>query len=171
MERTYTVAPKGRRLGAFLLDGVLVFLFWYLITSPDLARVNVLMISLDPVQAGALDVFAQAVITLVVVFLLKLLFCQAAYFCLLPALFGRGRTLGKALFSLAVVDERNLSEPSPSRLVLREFVGRCLLETLLVIPGLVSAAQAIFTPTGRTLRDRLSNTAVIADNGELYDEA
>ena len=171
MERTYSAAPKGRRLGAFLLDGVLVFLFWYLLTSPDLARVNVLMITLDPVQAGALDAFAQAVMRLVVVFLLKLLFCQTVYFCLLPALFGRGRTLGKVLFRLAVVDEGSLAEPSPSRLVLREFVGRSLLETLLVLPGLVSGVLALFAPAGRTLRDRLSNTAVVADSGELYEEA
>ena len=59
---------------------------------------------------------------------------------------------------------------SPSRLVLREFVGRTLLESLLVLPGLASAVLALFSSEGRTLHDRLSRTIVVQSKGWEEDD-
>ena len=42
------IAPKHRRLAAFIADAILVFLLWYLMTMKDLGRVDTLLESLDP---------------------------------------------------------------------------------------------------------------------------
>ncbi len=63
-----------------------------------------LMQTLDPTQPGALDQFAQAIFKMLTAFGLKAAFCQTAYYCLVPALLGRGRTIGKLLLRLRVAD-------------------------------------------------------------------
>ena len=60
MDNERLIAPKYKRLSAFLLDIVLVFMMWYLMTKGDLKQVDVLMETLDPSVEGALDIFAQA---------------------------------------------------------------------------------------------------------------
>ena len=167
---TRTCAPRTQRFGAWLIDSALVFLLWYLCTGSDLETVNVLMQTLDPTQPGALDQFAQAIFKMLTAFGLKAAFCQTAYYCLVPALLGRGRTIGKLLLRLRVVDAAVPGEVSPSRLVLREFVGRTLLESLLVLPGLASAVLALFSSEGRTLHDRLSRTIVVQSPGWEDDD-
>ena len=69
-----------------------------------------------------------------------------------------------------MVDAAVPGEVSPSRLVLREFVGRTLLESLLVLPGLASAVLALFSSEGRTLHDRLSRTIVVQSKGWEEDD-
>ena len=54
-----------------------------------------------------------------------------------------------------------------SRLVLREFVGRTLLETLLVLPGIVSLFMLLLSKDGKSLRDRLAGTVVVQDTSYL----
>jgi uncharacterized RDD family membrane protein YckC len=56
---------------------------------------------------------------------------------------------------------------SPSRLMLREFVGRTLLETLFVIPGIISLFMVLFSKDGKSLRDRLANTIIVQDTSYL----
>ena len=106
---TRTCAPRTQRFGAWLIDSALVFLLWYLCTGSDLETVNVLMQTLDPTQPGALDQFAQAIFKMLTAFGLKAAFCQTAYYCLAPALLGRGRTIGKLLLRLRVADAAAVS--------------------------------------------------------------
>ena len=167
MGETQLVATVSKRLGAFLLDAVLVFMLWYFLTASGVEEVNVLLQTLDPESAGALDLFAQAVFKMAVALLLKAAFCQAAYFCLVPAILGGGKTLGKLLFRLSMADGADFSEISPSRLILREFVGRGLLETLLVLPGLVSFGMLLFSKEKISLHDRMARTVVIQDTSYL----
>ena len=47
------IAPKHRRLAAFIADAILVFLLWYLMTMKDLGRVDTLLESLDPLTERA----------------------------------------------------------------------------------------------------------------------
>src|SRR5690554_7129343 len=56
------------------------------------------------------------------------------YYTLVPAIIGKGRTLGKLLAGIGTVDLNTLDEVSPSKLILREFVGRVLIEYILIIP-------------------------------------
>ena len=161
------IAPKYKRLAAFLVDFILILLLWYLMTTKDLKRVDTLLESLDPLTEGALDRLAESIFKMATAFLLKWLFCQSLYFCSFPAILGNGKTLGKLLFRLSLLDAASLEEMSPSRLVLREFVGRTLLETLLILPGIVSLFMLLLSKDGKSLRDRLAGTVVVQDTRKL----
>jgi uncharacterized RDD family membrane protein YckC len=167
MDNERLIAPKYKRLAAFLLDFVLVFMLWYFMTKGNLKQVDTLMETLDPAVDGALDVFVQALFQMLTAFLLKWLFCQTLYFCILPAILGNGKTLGKLLLRISLLDAGTLDEMSPSRLMLRELVGRTLLETLLIIPGIVSLFMVLFSKNGKSLRDRLANTISVQDTSYL----
>ena len=167
MDNERLIAPKYKRLAAFLLDFVLVFMLWYFMTKGNLKQVDTLMETLDPAVDGALDVFVQALFQMLTAFLLKWLFCQTLYFCILPAILGNGKTLGKLLLRISLLDAGTLDEMSPSRLMLRELVGRTLLETLLIIPGIVSLFMILFSKNGKSLRDRLANTISVQDTSYL----
>lgn len=167
MDNERLIAPKYKRLAAFLLDFVLVFMLWYFMTKGNLKQVDTLMETLDPAVDGALDVFVQALFQMLTAFLLKWLFCQTLYFCILPAILGNGKTLGKWLLRISLLDAGTLDEMSPSRLMLRELVGRTLLETLLIIPGIVSLFMILFSKNGKSLRDRLANTITVQDTSYL----
>ena len=167
MDNERLIAPKYKRLAAFLLDFVLVFMLWYFMTKGNLKQVDTLMETLDPAVDGALDVFVQALFQMLTAFLLKWLFCQTLYFCILPAILGNGKTLGKLLLRISLLDAGTLDEMSPSRLMLRELVGRTLLETVLIIPGIVSLFMVLFSKNGKSLRDRLANTITVQDTSIL----
>lgn len=167
MDNERLIAPKYKRLAAFLLDFVLVFMLWYFMTKGNLKQVDTLMETLDPAVDGALDVFVQALFQMLTAFLLKWLFCQTLYFCILPAILGNGKTLGKLLLRISLLDTGTLDEMSPSRLMLRELVGRTLLETVLIIPGIVSLFMVLFSKNGKSLRDRLANTVSVQDTSYL----
>lgn len=167
MDNERLIAPKYKRLAAFLLDFVLVFMLWYFMTKGNLKQVDTLMETLDPTVDGALDVFVQALFQMLTAFLLKWLFCQTLYFCILPAILGNGKTLGKLLLRISLLDAGTLDEMSPSRLMLRELVGRTLLETVLIIPGIVSLFMFLFSKNGKSLRDRLANTITVQDTSYL----
>ena len=88
-------------------------------------------------------------------------------FLYLSCHFGKRKNFGKAAFRLSLLDAASLEEMSPSRLVLREFVGRTLLETLLILPGIVSLFMLLLSKDGKSLRDRLAGTVVVQDTSYL----
>ncbi len=167
MDNERLIAPKYKRISAFLVDFILVFLLWCFMTNTDLKQVDTLMESLDPTIEGSLDVFIKALFQMLTAFLLKWLFCQTLYYCVLPAIIGNGKTIGKLILRISLVEVATLEEMSPSRLMLREFVGRTLLETLFVIPGIISLFMVLFSKDGRSLRDRLANTIIVQDTSYL----
>jgi uncharacterized RDD family membrane protein YckC len=83
------------------------------------------------------------------------------YFTLMPAIIGNGRTIGKLFAGIGVVFEETLEEISPSRLMLREFVGRTLVESVLFIPYLVSIIIAFFKTDSKSVHDLIAKTVVI----------
>lgn len=167
MDNERLIAPKYKRLVAWVVDFILIFVIWYFLTAKDLARVNALMETLDPNAAGALDTFAESVFGMATAFVLKYLFCQTLYFCLVPAIVGRGKTVGRLLMRLSLLDAATFEEMSPSRLVLREFLGRSVVETLLILPGIVSLGMAAFSKNGISLRDRMAHSVVVLDTSYI----
>lgn len=167
MDNERLIAPKYKRISAFLVDFILVFLLWCFMTNTDLKQVDTLMESIDPTIEGSLDVFIKALFQMLTAFLLKWLFCQTLYYCVLPAIIGNGKTIGKLILRISLVEVATLEEMSPSRLMLREFVGRTLLETLFVIPGIISLFMVLFSKDGKSLRDRLANTIIVQDTSYL----
>lgn len=80
----------------------------------------------------------------------------------------KGRTLGKAIMGLQVV-HKNGGPPAPSQLLVRELVGKhvlnglgSLLPSLLAFaPALASLGWASMTLEGRTLHDTVAQTRVV----------
>lgn len=156
-----TFAPKIKRFGAYIIDFFILFVFWYLLTKKDLEKVNVLMETLDPAAAGAADIFAEEIIKLYVSFVFKLMFVEVLYYCLVPAVLGKGRTVGKLIFKINLVGRDTGEELSVPRLFLRELLGRAVIETLFVIPLFVSMFMLLFTEDGKTVRDLLGRSITV----------
>ena len=156
-----TFAPKIKRFGAYIIDFFILFVFWYLLTKKDLEIVNVLLETLDPDAVGAADIFAEAIIKLYVSFIFKLMFVEVLYYCLVPAVLGKGRTVGKLIFKINLVSRDTGEELSVPRLFLRELLGRAIIETLFVIPLFVSMFMLLFTEDGKTIRDLLGRSITV----------
>ena len=156
-----TFAPKIKRFGAYIIDFFILFVFWYLLTKKDLEKVNVLLETLDPDAVGAADIFAEAIIKLYVSFIFKLMFVEVLYYCLVPAVLGKGRTVGKLIFKINLVSRDTGEELSVPRLFLRELLGRAIIETLFVIPLFVSMFMLLFTEDGKTIRDLLGRSSTV----------
>ena len=84
------IAPKHRRLAAFIADAILVFLLWYLMTMKDLGRVDTLLESLDPLTEGALDRLAESIFKMAVL--------PEPLFLYSSCRFGKRENRGKAAF-------------------------------------------------------------------------
>lgn len=158
----FEIAPFPRRIGAWFIDFLIIFIIWYLATTKDMDKINKLMENLDPEIEGNLEIFIKEVFKLYTIFILKLLFVKTMYYSIVPGIIGRGKTLGKLIFSISMVKRDDLSEISPSRLILREFIGQGLIETILFIPIIISFIF-LFSKESRTIHDRLAKTVVIKD--------
>lgn len=163
MENEIKYASKSKRIGSVIVDLMFIIVIWYLMTKSDLNKVNELMKTLDPNVSGSLDVFATAIIKLVIAFVFKFIFVNTLYYCFIPALIGEGRTIGKYLFKLRMVDATTFEEIPALRLILREFVGRGLVEILLMAPLLLSAIIVLFSNKGITIHDMIAKTVVVME--------
>lgn len=166
---TFETAGFARRLFAYLLDFILIIAIWFIFSMFvfDFFKEVDEFITNFPATDEALQdpenfrIFSELMWKLVLNLILTYLAVQLVYFTLVPALLGDGRTLGKMLAGIGVIDIRTVNEVSPSRLFLREFLCRTLLETLLILPGIVSFIIALVRDDSRSLHDLLSKTAVI----------
>jgi hypothetical protein len=86
---------------------------------------------------------------------------RIVYFTLVPAIIGSGRTVGRLVAGIGILDCDTLEEISPSKLILREVVGRVVVETILIIPGLISIIMPFVRKDQRTIRDLIANTNAI----------
>lgn len=162
----FETASPLRRFLAYLVDLLLMIAIWYLATRHLFREIDefVEKLGLSESDFTNLELFLQFRDMLWQLYLkvfLYWIFIKTAYFMLIPAFIGNGQSVGKLLAGIAAVDRRNLGEMSASRLVLREFIGRGLLETLLILPYLVSLAFVILRKDGRSLHDLVSRTVVI----------
>lgn len=170
MNNEYEVAQPSTRIVAFIIDFLAVFLLWYLFTERDLEKVNAFLETLDPAVEGSGDILAEEVSRLYVIFILKFIFVQNLYYTVVPAIIGRGKTLGKLIFGISMLDAGTLKEVAPGKLIVREFLLRCLFETLLVVPSIVSAFLVLFTKNTSAVHDLWAKTVVVKDSSFIYDE-
>jgi uncharacterized RDD family membrane protein YckC len=81
-----------------------------------------------------------------------------AVYCFLSLLlFARGKTLGKAILGLAVVEKRNGDYPGLGRMIVREWFGKA-------ISGLffgIGLFWAIFDKDGQAWHEKIANTVVL----------
>lgn len=169
---TYESANFIRRMIAYGMDLILVIVIWYLITKSMFVELDQFVEVLGANEADYTNVelfkaFRDLVGQLYVKLFLTWIFTKTVYFTLVPAIIGNGQTLGKLVAGIGVVDMKTLEEVSPSRLMLREFIGRGLVETLLIIPTIISIILAFYREDSRTLHDIMAKTVVI--ELDLYD--
>ena len=169
---TYESANFMRRLSAFFLDILLVICIWYLMSMSTFSKLDEYVANLgtnadDFTNPEVLSEFAKIYHKSIVKIFLFFYFAQTLYFTIVPAIIGEGKTLGKLIAGIGVVHCETLNELSPSRLMLREFVCRTLLETVLIIPLIISGIISLFREDSRSLHDILSKSVVIRT--DLYD--
>ena len=155
------IAQTTRRIGAIVIDYIIIFLLWYIFTAKDLTQVDELLKTLDPDIEGNLDIFVEELFGMYVKFILKWLGIQTVIFTLIPAIIGSGKTIGKLIFGIGVVNSETIEEISPSRLIFREFIVRTLFETLLIIPSIISIFMVLIRRDGRSIHDVFAKTTVI----------
>ena len=168
---TYESANFIRRMIAFLIDLVFIVVIWYLCTKHQFKQVDEFIENLglneaDFTDAEKLKQFADLVGQLYLKLFLTFIFVQTLYFTLIPAIIGNGQSIGKLVAGIGVVDLETLEEISPIRLVFREFIGRGLVETVLIIPLIISFFIAFFRDDSRSLHDLYKTVVVKLD---LYD--
>ena len=163
---TFESANFIRRGLAFVIDLLLMIVIWYLVTLGLFKKVDVFVANLgvdetDFLSLAKYEEFRDLIWKLFMNVFLIWIGIKIAYFTLFPAIIGEGRSLGKLLAGIGVVDSVTLEEIQPLRLVLREVVGRGIFETLLVIPWLVSFIIAFVRPDSKCLHDFIAKTVVI----------
>ena len=169
---TYESANFIRRGLAFIIDILLLIVIWYLITLGEFRKVDEFVTNLgvdetDWVSLAKYEEFRDMLWRLFFNVFLIWIAIKMVYFTLVPAIVGQGRSLGKLLAGIGVVDKNTLEEIPPLRLVLREVVARGLVETLLVIPWIISFVIAFIRADSKSLHDFIAKTVVI--KLDLYD--
>lgn len=163
---TFESASLIRRLSAYIIDLLLLIVIWYLLTKNMFKEVDVFVqnLGIDPLDFENLELYETFRDLIWETFLKSVLYwlgVNLVYFTLLPAIIGNGQTIGKLLTGIGMVDLKTLNEVTPTTLMLRECVGRILIEYLLIIPLIVSIIIMFMSKDSRSLHDRLAKTVVI----------
>ena len=151
---------------AFGVDFLIIICIWYVCSISTFNKLNdfVSQLGINPsdftnpqVLLEFARLYHQSIIKLIFIFY----FVQTVYFTFVPAIIGCGQTVGKLLAGIGVVDARTLNELKPIKLIFREFVCRTLLETVLIIPLIISIGLSFFRDDSKSLHDILSKSVVI----------
>lgn len=169
---TFESANFIRRMISYLIDIVLIIVIWYLCSKHFYNEVDDFIKSIglnenDFTNVELLKQFRDLIGQLYLKLFLMFIFVKTLYFTLIPAIIGNGQSIGKLVSGIGVVDGKTLEEISPTRLIFREFVCRGLVETLFILPGIISFFIAFFRDDSRSLHDIMANTVVI--KLDLYD--
>lgn len=169
---TFESANLIRRFFALLIDYIILIVIWYLSTKyvyRDMDRVveGLGLGADDFVDPESYQNFVKEYTGFILKLVIYWVFIKSAYFSLIPAIIGKGRTVGKMLAGIGSLDFKTLEEIKPLKLIFKEFIIRGIVETLLIIPGIVSCFIALFRSDSRSLHDLIAGTVVI--KLDLYD--
>ncbi|XMB73056.1 RDD family protein [Mycoplasmatota bacterium WC30] len=169
---TFESANFIRRMLAYFIDVLLMIVIWYLITKGFYKEIDQFVETLGSGQNDFYnfmlyeefrDLFWRLIMNLYLVWIAV----QTIYFMLVPAFIGNGRSVGKMLAGIGTVDAKTLEEVTPTKLFIREFFCRGIIETVFIIPGIVSILFAFFREDSKSMHDLISKTVVI--KLDLYD--
>ena len=138
--REHQIAPIGKRMGAFMIDDIVVSILLFIIFYNQLMSIN----PQEPLQ------------------LISFLETNGIYFILLRFLYHlyftwqSGQTLGKRVVKIRVVEQESGEIPSFQVAILRSGF-RVVSESIFYLGYLL----AYFTPMVQTLHDKISNTVVV----------
>lgn len=169
---TYESANFIRRLVAFFFDTLIVVVIWYLCSITTFKQIDEFVANLginpdDFTNPEVLKEFARLYHQTIVKLYMFFIFSKLAYYTFVPAIIGDGKTLGKLVCGIGVVNVKTLNEVTPTRLILREFVGSILVETVLIVPLIISGVIAMVREDSRSLHDLIAGTVVIKT--DLYN--
>ena len=169
---TYESANFIRRLVAFFFDTLIVIVIWYLCSITTFKQIDEFVANLginpdDFTNPEVLKEFARLYHQTIVKLYMFFIFSKLAYYTFVPAIIGDGKTLGKLVCGIGVVNVKTLNEVTPTRLILREFVGSILVETVLIVPLIISGVIAMVREDSRSLHDLIAGTVVIKT--DLYN--
>lgn len=166
---TYESANLIRRLCAYVIDVILMIAIWYIVVQYILnifGPIDAFVETFNPTDENLVDLlkyneFVNLFWRLLLNLYLTWLSIHLLYFTITPAILGDGRTIGKMLAGIGVVHLESLEEITPTRLILREFVGRLLIENLFILPMIATMIVSVFRKDGRSIHDLISKTIVI----------
>lgn len=152
----YESAKWSKRLIAFIFDILLVITIWTLLNINNFKTMFDFVKSVSDKMidsAEVLEKFKLLYYQFYTKLILYLILTTTLYYTLIPALLGKGKTFGKLICSLGVIRYGTDKEPNPTRLVLRELVGRSIIEYTLALPFIVNLFFNFsgFTQSGSSL--------------------
>ncbi len=136
----YHISPMGKRMGAFMIDDIVVTILLFIIFYNQLIAIN----PQEPLQ------------------LISFLETNGIYFILLRFLYHlyftwqSGQTLGKRVLNIRIVEVESGGIPSFQVATLRSGF-RVVSESIFYLGYIL----AYFTPMVQTLHDKISNTVVV----------
>ncbi len=168
-EVEYETVTFMRRLLCYALDLLIIAVIWFLFSyvifrfhKPLDDFMTTLGVNAGDFEDPVLyEELRNLILRLIVNLILTFIASQTIYFTLVPSIIGNGQTVGKLFGGISMVDIKTLEEIKPLRLIYREFVLRGLLETLLILPGIVSVIICFVRKDKRSLHDLLAKTVII----------
>ncbi|MDN5276326.1 MAG: hypothetical protein PWR01_291 [Clostridiales bacterium] len=176
-ENTYSVAPLGKRVVAFIIDSVLSLIPLVLLSiigeRPRLVLFSVFpMMIYNPIipvflmfsffnyirpQPHVVYPHTESIVLVLAGFVFFWLYGT------LVMIMMRGRTIGMRLMGIKVV-KKDRSALKPLDIAVRQFIGKVLLAGLTWnISYIVSFFWAVFSKTNNTVHDKLAGTMVVED--------
>jgi uncharacterized RDD family membrane protein YckC len=149
--REVDIAPLQKRVGAFVIDDILVSLFIFIIFYEQLAQIGseVSTMSESSFLGIQSSMNAFLVANLLPIVLLKVLY--HTFF-----IWQGGKTLGKYVMKIKVIDLERGEHPDFLKSLLRASV-RIVSESFMYIGFIV----ALFLPLKQTMHDKLTNCVVV----------
>lgn len=136
-----------RRISAFVLDDVIISMFFMIIFYDQISTLFANVTELDETSLEQMNMFIAE--NILIVFAIKVL-----YHTIL--IWQNGMTIGKYIVKIKVIDLDSEQRPSFQQAFLRASI-RLISEALFYI-GFI---MAFFTPLKQTLHDKLSNCVVV----------
>ena len=141
------IASNRKRIGAFVIDDMVINLFLMIIFSSQVAE---MMSHIHELNETSIQIVNQFILdNIVIVFAIKVLYHTVL-------VWQSGMTLGKYVFKIKVVDMNSGQLPSFVQAFWRASVR--LISEMFFYIGFVFA---FFSPSHQTLHDKLSNSVVI----------
>lgn len=141
------IASSKKRIGAFVIDDIIVSIFFVAIFYSQLSELFSSMTVINEMALERVNLFISE--NILVVLLIKLIYHTVF-------VWQNGMTLGKYFMKIKVIDFETGHKPNFQRSILRGFV-RIPSEILFYLGFLM----AFFVPLKQTLHDKLSQCVVI----------
>lgn len=145
----YNIASTEKRTGAFVIDDIIISLFFLIIFYPQLAELFGNITVIDQAVIESMNNFISQ--NILVLFGIKLI-----YHTIL--IWQNGMTIGKYIMKIRAIENNSNENLTLNKAFLRAFIR--IFSELFFYIGFIFA---FFTPLKQTLHDKLTNTIIIVN--------